>query len=219
MFDELLEYVTTTKDFAGRSFYMSKTDTAQPRVLIDLINQSITRDLILVAGFAGLVGFFAQLSIRLPFTPVPITGQTFAILLGASILGPGRAILGSGLYLGVGLLGVPWFAGGTGGVEVASAPSFGYLVGFVVASGLVGLLARHGLDRSPFGSVVEMISGNLVIYALGLSWLAVTLHVSFAKAVALGATPFLLGDALKILLAATLLPAAWKISTRFAGSE
>jgi biotin transport system substrate-specific component len=183
-------------------------------VLADLLPGDRVRDAVLVVGYAALTGLAAQLSIRLPFTPVPITGQTFAVLLGAAALGWRRAALGMGLYLAAGLAGVPWFAQGRGGVDVLTAPSFGYVVGFLVAAAVVGWLAGQGQDRTPARTVLTMVVGNLVVYAFGLSWLMASLDVGLAQGMELGVTPFLAGDALKILLAAGLLPAAWALAGR-----
>ena len=197
---------------------MNQAITTRPKVLLDYFAQTRLADGILVVAYAGFIGIFAQLVIHLPFTPVPITGQTLAVLLGASLLGPVRAVMGSGLYLAAGLIGVPWFAGGSGGLSVASAPSFGYIVGFIAASLVVGLLAARGLDRHIAGTVVEMVVGNVVIYAFGVTWLAVSIHVSLAQAVTLGMTPFFLGDLIKVGIAALALPAGWKALSAFSKS-
>jgi biotin transport system substrate-specific component len=178
--------------------------------LADYLSMSRLGTLSLVAGFAVLLGLSAQISIPLGFTPVPLTGQTFAVLVGAAALGPVRALGGSALYLALGLAGVPWFAGGAGGVSVASAPTFGYLVGFLVASLVVGLMARRGFDRRFIGMAAVMIVGNVVIYAFGATWLAASIHVSLAKAITLGVTPFLIGDLIKLALADALVPSIWK---------
>lgn len=172
------------------------------------------RDVLVVVGYAGLVGLSAQLSIRLPFTPVPITGQTFAVLLGGLAVGTRRGASGMILYLVLGLVGVPWFAGGNHGMSMLSAPSFGYVIGFVFAACVLGWLARHGFDRHPMTVIVALVAGNAVIYLFGATWLAWRLHVGASQALSLGVTPFLLGDALKALLAAALLPAAWKLTGR-----
>ena len=180
--------------------------TARPRVLADLIPGSLLRDAALVIGAAALTGLAAQVAIPLPFTPVPISLQTFTVLLSGAALGPMRGLLGMGLYLVAGMAGVPWFSEQRSGVEFAS---FGYIVGFVVAAAIVGWLARRGLDRSVPSTLGMMVLGNLVIYAVGVPWLATSLGVDLATAIELGAWPFLIGDALKIALAAGLLPAAW----------
>ncbi|HEY6539137.1 MAG TPA: biotin transporter BioY [Candidatus Dormibacteraeota bacterium] len=191
---------------------------ARPRpVLADLVPGERLRDLLLVVGYAGLVGLSAQISIRLPFTPVPITGQTFAVLLGGLALGSRRGAAGMVLYLLLGLLGVPWFASGDHGFSMLSAPSFGYVIGFVFAAAALGWLARHGLDRHPVTVIAALVVGNAVIYLFGAGWLAWRLHLGTSSALSLGVTPFLLGDALKAALAALLLPTAWKLTGRSAG--
>lgn len=189
-------------------------DGARRQTLADLLPASLVTDLALIAGFAVLIGVFAQFTIPLPFTPVPVSGQTFAVLLGAAALGTRRATLGSLLYLGLGLVGLPWFAGGSGGLHIAVDPTFGYLVGFIAASAMVGALAERGLDRSPWTMALVMVAGNLVIYAFGVSVLALSLHVGAAKALALGMVPFLPGDAIKLVLAVILLPGAWYLRNR-----
>ena len=181
----------------------------RPRVLADLVPGALVRDVALVIAAAVLTGIAAQISIPLPFTPVPISLQTFTVLLAGAALGPIRGGLSMLLYLGVGLVGVPWFSEQRHGWEFAS---FGYIVGFVVAAALVGWLARRGLDRSIVGAVGIMVLGNLVIYALGVAWLANFLAVDLPTALEFGLWPFLIGDGLKIALAAGLLPAAWKLA-------
>jgi biotin transport system substrate-specific component len=187
--------VTTTTDVASR-----------PRVLADLVPGALVRDIALVTGAAAITGLAAQVSIPLPFTPVPISLQTFTVLLSGAALGPIRGGLGMALYLVAGVAGVPWFSEQRSGFDF---PSFGYIVGFALAAVLVGWLARRGLDRSVPGTIGIMVLGNVVIYALGVSWLASSLGVDLPTALELGAWPFLIGDALKIALAAGLLPAAW----------
>jgi biotin transport system substrate-specific component len=200
---------------------LSLSSSAVPRpgraVLADLLPGERVRDVVLVVGYAALTGLAAQVSVKLPFTPVPITGQTFAVLLGAAALGWRRASLGMGLYLAAGLAGVPWFAEGRGGAEVLTVPSFGYVVGFLVAAAVVGWLAGRGQDRTPARTVLTMVVGNLVVYAFGLPWLMASLDVGLAEGLELGVTPFLAGDALKILLAAGLLPGAWALAGRRKG--
>lgn len=194
-------------------------DTLSPRrartpVLGDLVAGSMIRDLAIVVGLAAFVGLFAQISIVLPFTPVPITGQTFAVLLGGMAVGTRRAAAGMLLYVAIGLLGVPWFAGGSGGTAIISDPSFGYILGFLVAAAALGALAGRGFDRRPELVLAAMVAGNLVIYLFGATWLAIDLHLSAARAVSLGVTPFLLGDAIKALCAMGLLPTAWRLVGR-----
>jgi len=183
-------------------------------VLADAIPGAAVRDVVLVVAYAGLVGLFAQLVIPLWFTPVPITGQTFGVMVGAAALGWQRALTGMVLYLMVGLLGVPWFAGQSGGMDTLGSPTFGYLIGFVVAALVLGALAGRGWDRKLAPALAMFALGSLVIYAFGLPWLMVSLHFGLGTGLAKGVTPFLLGDAIKVLVAAGLLPTAWALVRR-----
>ncbi|SFQ46726.1 biotin transporter BioY [Actinomadura madurae] len=180
-----------------------------PAVLGDLLPGSLARDAALVAGSAALVGAAAQLAVPLPGTPIPVTGQTFAVLLAGAALGPGRAALGMLVYLLAGTAGVPWFTDGTSGT---GSPTLGYVIGFLAAATLVGRLAQLGGDRTPLRTAATMLTGTLVMYATGVPYLMAALNIDLARALHLGVTPFLAGDALKVLLAAALLPAAWKIT-------
>ncbi len=180
--------------------------TPAPRVLADVLPRSITRDVLLVIGGAAFVGIAAQIAIPLPFTPVPLTGQTFAVLLAGAALGSIRGILSMLLYSVAGLVGVPWFAAGASGFAM---PSFGYILGFIVAAGLVGFLAERGWTRTVLDTALAMVLGNVIIYGVGVTWLKFSLATSWASALEMGMTPFLLGDALKIALAAGLFPLVW----------
>lgn len=188
---------------------MTAQAAARPRVLADLIPGELVRDVALVVGAAALTGVAAQIAVPLPFTPVPLSLQTLTVLLAGAALGPMRGGAAMGLYLLAGTLGVPWFSEQRSGWEFAS---FGYIVGFVLAAMAVGALARRGADRTVPGTAVLMVLGNLLIYVLGVSWLAVAIEVDLATAIGLGATPFLIGDGLKIAVAAALLPAAWRLA-------
>ncbi|MES9543485.1 biotin transporter BioY [Spirillospora sp. NPDC049024] len=181
----------------------------RPAVLGDLLPGSLARDAALVIGAAALVGVAAQIAVPLPGTPVPVTGQTFAVLLAGAALGFGRAGLGMLVYLLAGMAGVPWFTDGTSG---AGFPTLGYVIGFVAAGAAVGRLAQLGGDRTPLRTIGTMLVGTAIMYAAGVPYLMAALHVDLAKALDLGVVPFLAGDALKVLLAAGLLPAAWKIT-------
>lgn len=180
-----------------------------PLVLADLVPGTLARDVMLVVGGAGLVGLLAQISIHLSFTPVPITGQTLGVLLVGTALGWRRGLAALALYAVAGVVGVPWFAAGASGYVGAS---FGYVIGFVLCAALCGRLAERGADRTLLGSVPAMVAGEVVMYAVGVTWLAVYLHVGLGQAIALGLTPFLIGDAIKAALAAMLLPTAWKLA-------
>ena len=192
---------------------MAATSPTAPRplVLADLVPGAIARDVALVVGSAAFVGLAAQVSFPLPGTPVPVTGQTFAVLLAGAALGWQRALPSMALYLLAGGLGLPWFAGGSSGWGGAS---FGYIIGFVLAGTVVGWLAARGGDRTPVRTVLTMTLGTLLIYAVGVPYLMADLGVGFATAFDLGVQPFLVGDALKVALAAGLLPAAWLLTRR-----
>ncbi|HXF22293.1 MAG TPA: biotin transporter BioY [Streptosporangiaceae bacterium] len=177
-----------------------------PLVLADLLPGAAVRDGLLVAGAAAFIGLLAQISIPLSFTPVPITGQTLGVLLAGTALGWWRAGAALVLYAVAGVAGVPWFAGHSSGYASAS---FGYIVGFVAAAVLCGYLAGRGADRSVLRSLPAMIAAEVVIYAFGLTWLAIDLHLGASATIAAGLTPFLAGDAIKAAIAAGLLPAAW----------
>ena len=187
------------------------TPASRPVVLADVLPGARTRDAALVVGGAAFVGLAAQLSFPLPYTPVLVTGQTFAVLLAGAALGWQRGLASMLLYLLAGVAGVPWFADGSSG---AAMPSFGYIVGFVVAAGVVGRLAGTGADRTPFRTAGLMVLGNVVIYLVGVPWLAAALDVSLGQAVSLGIVPFLIGDLVKIVIAAGVLPAAWRLVDR-----
>ncbi|HEX2682072.1 MAG TPA: biotin transporter BioY, partial [Candidatus Dormibacteraeota bacterium] len=155
---------------------------ARPQVLADRVPGTLLRDAALITGYATLVGLLAQLTILLPFTPIPITGQTFGVLIGGMALGWRRAILGMAAYVGLGLVGLPWFAGGNGGPTIVHAPSFGYLIGFVAAAALLGRLAELGADRNPAVTLGCMILGSAVIYVFGVTWLAIAIQVNLETA-------------------------------------
>jgi biotin transport system substrate-specific component len=180
-------------------------------VLADLVPGALVRDLALVAAGAGFVGLAAQVVVHLPGTPVPVTGQTLAVLLTGAALGWRRAFAALTLYLVAGVVGGPWFAGHTAG---AAGASFGHVIGFALAAPIVGALARRGGDRTPLRTLGSLVVGNAVIYLFGVTYLAADLHVGAGTAVHLGLRPFLVGDAVKALIAAALLPGTWKLIER-----
>lgn len=182
------------------------------RVLADLLPGTVARDVALVVGVAALTALAAQLRVPIPGLPVPVTGQTFAVLLGAAAIGPVRGALAQALYLTVGLVGLPVFTGGASGVEVVFGASGGYIVGFVLASLVVGALARRGLDRGVLGTVLAFAAGTATIYAVGVPWLAVTTGMGAGEALMAGAVVFLAGDAIKAVLAGVVLPGAWRLT-------
>ncbi|MBG0560854.1 biotin transporter BioY [Actinoplanes aureus] len=184
-------------------------------VLADVWGRSLVRDVVLVVGAAATVGAAAQIAIPVPGTPVPITGQTFAVLLVGATLGAYRGAAGMLVYLVAGVLGVPWFADGSAGWPAATA---GYLLGFIVAAALTGQLAALGADRRPGLTIALMAAGNVLIYLVGVPWLAFATGMDLTTAVTKGLIPYLFGDVLKTALAAALLPATWAlVNRRFTG--
>jgi biotin transport system substrate-specific component len=180
-------------------------------VLADLLPASRVRDVALVLGGAALTGLAAQLSVPVPGSPVPVTGQTFAALLVGTALGAGRGFLSLALYAIAGIAGVPWFANGGSG---AAFPSLGYVFGMLLAAAAVGALARRGADRSVLRTAGTMILGEALIYAVGVPYLALSTGMSASAAIAAGLTPFLIGDVLKAALAMGVLPTTWKLVDR-----
>lgn len=170
-------------------------------------------DATLVIGGSLLIAGLAQVSIRLPFNPVPITGQTLGVLLVGTAFGWVLGGLTLALYLGEIAVGLPFAAEGEAGVDrlLLSTPSGGYLWGFLVAAVLMGWLANRGWDRSIRSSLWVMLLGNVVIFAFGIPWLAASLDIPVLEALELGLYPFVVGDVLKLLIAAGLLPAAWRL--------
>lgn len=176
------------------------------------------RAVVLAVLGSALLAISAQISV--PFWPVPLTMQTFAVLGVGLTFGMRLGAATLALYLLEGLSGLPVFAGGASGPAVFAGPTGGYLIGFVFAAGIVGRLAEDGWDRSPLRTVAAMVIGNLTIYLCGAAWLTLfiasarglDLGVAFQRALSGGVTPFLLGDALKILLATALLWGAWRIA-------
>ncbi|HSO03251.1 MAG TPA: biotin transporter BioY [Candidatus Limnocylindrales bacterium] len=190
--------------------------TPAPVVIADVFGRSAVRNAVLVIAGAAFVGLAAQVAIPLPFTPVPLTGQTFAVLLTAASLGMWRGVASMGLYAVAGLAGVPWFAEGSSAFSGgALTVSFGYVLGFIAAAALVGWLAERGATRTASRTAGLMVLGNIVIYAIGATWLAAAISVPMSTAISLGVTPFLVGDLLKVALAAGLFPLAWRAVEKF----
>ncbi|GAA2418634.1 biotin transporter BioY [Streptomyces sp. NPDC007076] len=183
-------------------------------VLADLLPAARHRyavDTALVLGGAALTGIAAQIAVPVPGSPVPVTGQTFAALLVGTALGARRGFLALAVYALAGMAGLPWFSEGASGMGF---PSFGYVLGMLLAASVVGGLARRGGDRSMLRTAGTMVLGSAIIYAVGVPYLALATGMSASAAIAAGLVPFLLGDALKAALAMGALPAAWKLIGR-----
>ena len=172
------------------------------------------RDVTLVIAGALLIYLSARIVIPVPGSPVPITGQTFGVLLVGGALGFRRGLVAVSLYVLLGVVGLPFFAEGKNGISVIWGATGGYLIGFVVAGALVGRLAEFGWDRRIGGALGAMLLGNVVIYAIGLPWLGLVTSASPGETIEMGLTPFLFGDALKLILAGVLFPVAWWVVGR-----
>ncbi len=190
---------------------MSATAVTASPVLADLLPGTRVRDAALVLGGTALVTIAGQIAIPLWFTPVPLSLATFAVLLTGATLGPVRAALSIALYIALGAAGAPMFADQGSGWAFAS---FGYILGFLPAAVIVGMLARRRADRSLLATVGMACLGSLIIYAAGLPWLMAFLNVDLATGLSLGVLPFLIGDLIKAVAAALLLPASWKLVGR-----
>ena len=177
---------------------------------------SVATDVMLVVAGSLVMAALAQVSIKLPFTPVPVTGQTLGVFLVGGSLG---AVLGGAsmlLYLAWGAVGLPFFAGGESGLEYLgfATASAGYLWGFVIAAVLIGYLAQKRWDRGVGSAIGAFLLGEIVIFTIGVGWLAQAVDVSALKAMELGLYPFVVGDVLKVLLAAGAFPLMWRLLKR-----
>ena len=170
--------------------------------------KALAYDAALIVGGSLFIALCSQFTIHVG--PVPITGQTFAVLLSGMLLGSRRGALSVLAYLAEGIAGLPVFSpGGPIGLARLMGPTGGYLVGFVAAAYIVGRLAEMGWDRKVPPTLAAMLIGNSVIYAFGLPWLALLVGVD--KALPLGLYPFIVGDLLKAALATALLPTGWRL--------
>lgn len=175
------------------------------RVLADLVAGSTSREVAIVLAGTALIVLAGRLAIPLPFTPVPVSLSTMAVLGVAALSGARRSVLSSGLYVALGLFGVPVFVDGHTGWAFAA---FGYTIGYVVASGVLGALAQRGWTGRLVTWAPAVVVSTLCVYVPGVAWLTVFLGIPPAQAVSVGVVPFLLGDALKAAVLIGALPAA-----------
>jgi biotin transport system substrate-specific component len=170
-------------------------------------------DVLLIVLGSLLMALLAQISVRLPFTPVPVTGQTLGVLVIGGALGSVRGAAAILLYLAEGAIGLPFFAEGLSGISLLalSSATGGYLWGFVVAGFVVGRLTEKGWDRNIGSSLGAMLIGEVIIFSLGVTWLSQAVGLPAEKALQAGLYPFLVGDLLKLAIAAGVLPVAWKL--------
>jgi biotin transport system substrate-specific component len=171
-----------------------------------------------LGGVLPLTAALAQVRIPLGFTPVPVTGQTLAVLLAGASLGAWRGASSQLLYWLLGMVGLPFYSNATSGWSVATGPTMGYLVGFIVAAAVVGRLAEHHQDRKVLTSIAAMTLGSVIIYVFGATWLAIDLGIPLAtgetNAIALGVAPFLVGDVIKMCLAGAATASTWRFINR-----
>ena len=184
--------------------------TVRTLTLVDvaLPRPGVLSNAVLVVGASLLTALAAQVTVPVPWSPVPITGQTFVVLLSGAVLGARRAFLAQALYLAEGALGLPVFAAGGAGAATFAGPTAGYLFAFPLAAALTGALAERGWDRHFGTMLVAMLVGSTVVFALGLAVLAG--FVPSGRLLGAGLYPFLPGDIVKATLAALAFPAAWR---------
>lgn len=178
-----------------------------------IVPRSRAATVALMFGFALLTAAAAQISIPIPGTPVPMTGQTFAVLLAGAALGSWAGAGSQAIYWLMGAAGLPFYSDASGGWEVATGATAGYLVGFIAAAWVVGALAERGQDRNVWSAIPAFLAGNAVIYLFGVTWLYYSVDgiTTMSEALAAGFTPFVVGDVIKIVAAGLILPLAWKL--------
>ena len=190
------------------------TLSASPFIVDSIWQRTRTSALVQISSLTALTVLSAQIDIPLPFTPIPLTMQTFAILFGAAVIGPVRALLAQFAYILLASFGFPVLAGDKGGFDAIFGATAGYLFAFMVASFVVGILAKKVSTRKFQGVLFGYLIGSLIIYSLGASWLAFYSGKGFYYALLNGVVPFLIGDAIKAALAASLLPISWRFVNR-----
>lgn len=189
---------------------LTLADVAWPRA-------GLLHNVLLVLGASIVTALAAQIAIPLPWSPVPITGQTFAVLLSGAVLGARRAFLAQLLYLAEGSSGLPVFAGGAAGFAKLLGPTGGYLMAFPLAAAVTGFLAERGWDRRFLTTFAALLAGSSLIFAFGLAWLS--RFVPGPQLLASGLLPFIPGDLIKSALAAAAFPAIWRWVHRRFGND
>lgn len=185
--------------------YTTYADVIRPAIK----KEARVYDIVLVFGASIFIALCAQITIPVPFSPVSITGQTFAILLTGVLLGSKRGSLAVLVYITEGAFGIPVFAGAGFGVAHLFGPTGGYLFGFIPAAFICGFLAERGLDRYFFSAFFIMLIGSFIIFLCGLFWLAA--FVGIANIFTMGLIPFITGTIIQMLLATVLVPGGWKL--------
>lgn len=180
----------------------------RPTIADRVFARGLPMDIALIAAGAGLTAIAAQVAI--PLWPVPVTGQTLAVLLVGSTLGALRGTLSMVLYAVLGIVGVPVFSDATHGLSIVMGPTGGYIIGFIFAAALTGWLAQRAWDHRIVGAIVSFLAGTVVTFLIGLPWLAVSLHLNLEQTLQFGLYPFIVGGAVKALLAAGIIRLAWR---------
>jgi biotin transport system substrate-specific component len=177
-------------------------------VLVDALaaERGMARDALWIVGFGLLTALMAQIEIPLPYTPVPLTGQTFAVLMSGALLGCRRGFLSQAAYLAAGAAGMPVFAGGGATVVHLLGPTGGYLWSFPIAAGVLGWLVARGASRRVWKMALSLAACDALILACGAAWLGGLFAVPARQAWLLGFYPFLVGDILKVCLVGVTLP-------------
>ena len=186
----------------------------RPLVLADLVPAVRARDASLVALGVLFTALLAQIAVPVPGSPVPITGQTLAVVLTAASLGPLRGSAVQVLYILTALVGLPFYSDASGGFDVVFGATGGYVFGFIPAAYLIGLAARHGADRKLWKSIPLFVAGQAVIFAVGVPWLALATGMSASQALEAGFYPFILGGLVKAAVAGLVLGGAWRLTGR-----
>jgi biotin transport system substrate-specific component len=186
----------------------------RPLVLADLVPAVRARNVVLVAMGVLFTALLAQVSVPVPGSPVPVTGQTLAVVLTAASLGPVRGVAVQAVYILAALVGLPFYSEASGGWDVVVGATGGYVFGFIPAAFLIGLAARHGADRRFRTSVPLFVAGQAVVFAIGVPWLALATGMSAAQALDAGFYPFILGGLVKAAVAAAVLGGAWRVARR-----
>jgi biotin transport system substrate-specific component len=189
---------------------------ALPRraVLADVLPGARVRDAVLVVSGALLTALFAQISIKVPGSPVPITGQTLAVGLVGATLGMRRGMASLALYAVLGLF-LPFYADGESGWDVVWGASGGYIIGFIFAAGFIGWMAEHGADRNVLLAFLAFVGGQLLIFAFGLAGLKISVGESWGWTIHNGFTIFIFGGLVKAAIGGVALPSAWRLVRRF----
>jgi len=183
-------------------------------VLADVIPGARVRDAVLVVSGALLTALFAQISIHVPGSPVPITGQTLAVGLVGATLGMRRGMASLALYAVLGLF-LPFYADGESGWSVVWGASGGYIIGFIFAAGFIGWMAEHGADRNVLLAFLAFVGGQLLIFAFGLAGLKIAVGESWSWTIHNGFTIFIFGGLVKAAIGAVVLPSAWGLVRKF----